>query len=230
VAEVNYFKILYFKFNIKEKKNFQVSLTNFNGYHRFVMDTSPKPQFITGKYKWIGFGVASEVLTISSTDHNFIYGPNATYYIGVQGYTTGTYKSTEFQLSFKVEGSTEILSEGIPQFSETTNQNYQFFEYQLSSENDLWLDVQSDSWGDSPYLCISTEHKKPTVAAKQCQWKVEKSQTGFGSITINKTETNWKKSSYYIGVRFYFILFLLLVDFQMQINKNIFFQSLEQHV
>jgi hypothetical protein len=101
----------------------------------------------------------------------------------------------------KTEDATEILSEGIQMHSQVNSKDYQFFEYQLSNENDLWIEVESTLYGDSPALCISTEHKKPTREAKQCMWKVENSITGLGSITINSTEANWKKSSFYIGVK-----------------------------
>ena len=178
-----------------------ITLANFNGYHRFVIDTKPNPKITTGHYKWSGYGVANEALTIKTTDRNFIYGQNATYYISIYSYSFGDYKRTEFQLGVKSEGQTEILSEGIPQISELTNSNYQFFEYQISSENDVWFDSESDVYGASPYLCISTEHKKPTVEAKKCTWKLEKSLTGMASMSINKTDPNWKKSTYYIGVK-----------------------------
>eukprot|EP01080_Neovahlkampfia_damariscottae_P003618 gene3618-6434_t len=200
VAEVEYNQFVKFKFNLMEKKNLFITLANFNGYHRFVIDTVPNPKPVRGKYKWIGYGVANEALTIKTTDRNFIYGKNATYYINVYGYSSGNYKRTEFQVGVKTDGQIDILSEGIPQISQLVTADYQFFEYQISSENDVWIDSESDVWGRSPQLCISTEHKKPTREENQCTWKLENSRTGINSMVINKTDPNWKKSTYYIGV------------------------------
>jgi hypothetical protein len=193
-------KFTYFKFNLQEKKSIIISLTNFNYYHQIFVDTIPKP--LTSRFKWAAHDISFGVVTILKNDNHFIHGPNAFYYIGVYSpYNGNDGRSSEFQIGVKTEDSTDILSEGIQTFSKAISNEYQFYEYQLSNENDLWIETESTLFGESPALCISTEHKKPTREANQCMWKVEKSITGLGSITINNTETNWKKSSFYIGAK-----------------------------
>jgi hypothetical protein len=105
------------------------------------------------------------------------------------------------------------LNEGIPTATEVYADGYRYFEYQLSSINDLWIEVKPQHWGDEPYLCISNTVKKPRNVDDNCTWR----QYGFDGrahITIPKSEV--KVGSFYIGVGFvfYFCLFFI-VDGQM---------------
>ena len=163
-----------------------------------MIDTIPNPGV---RYKWTSTTASVAAITIKTTDPHFVYGDNGFYYIGVYGYSSGNDRLTGFQVGAKTEDQTEILTEGIPNPGEVVKNNYQFFEYQLSSNNDVWFETDSKIWGNSPYLCISTDHKQPTVSGNHCTWKVDTVSSGMGSIIINKTDPNWKKTTYYIGVK-----------------------------
>jgi hypothetical protein len=125
----------------------------------------------------------------------------------------GNLKSTNYGFFSKsLFLATEVLNEGIPTATEVYADGFRYFEHQLSSINDLWIEVKPQHWRDEPYLCISNTVKKPRNVDDNCTWR-QYGFDGIAHITIPKSEV---KVGFYIGGRFVIIFYLLFtVDGQM---------------
>lgn len=180
----------YFNYSLTESTTLHIGISSIVSYHYLLIDTVPNPTF--SRQKWYSFSSGTEVITIRPEDRNFIVG---TYYIAVFSYSTGNL----FQVSATKNNTVELLTEGISQPREVYLNQYQYFEYEMSSRNEIWMEVSPRTPGNIPNLCVSTQVKRPRAEDRTCTWNVI-GVNAVAQLSILTTDPNFRNSTYYVGV------------------------------
>eukprot|EP01080_Neovahlkampfia_damariscottae_P002885 gene2885-4728_t len=187
-------KYQFFKYYLETNTSFQVSVTPITGDPDVYVKIGGRPSRENSQWRSAAFGI--DVLFIENTESEFKYG--VTYFFAVYGWT-----DTLFSIAAAKEGSTEVLTEGIPHGKSVKSSwphSYAYFEYRLTNHHDLFFEARPAVGGDLPHLCISTE-PNPSIEAGTCKWTSYCCDHGKTDIRILKTDPNYKQNAiYYIGL------------------------------